>query len=498
MRRLMIIFSEVAARGVGVGRSWLLGEGSKGVTRGRRAGLLLLCISGASCTDTVTLLPGEPAASASAAAVPGPSGQFEWLTQFGSGLNDFGWEVRADELGTVYGSGGVFGALLGQEHHGGIDAFVRKYDTEGRDLWTRQFGADLYDHAYSVLPFGAAVYVGGPTRSGLFLESNLGVGDAFLGKLDAATGVILWGRQFGTEGPDELVHLFVDNTGVYAAGSVTGALPGKTHMGGVDAFLRKYDSDGNEVWTHQFGTAVRDVAFGVSGDASGLYVAGGVGGPLPGQTHAGVQDAFVRKYDPSGNEIWTVQFGTAAIDFALNVAADPTGLYAVGRTDGALPGQSHAGGPDAYVARFDRGSADLLWVRQFGTPAFDVARGISIRDGLVYVSGVTQGALPGQVHAGGADVFVRAYSADGDELWTWQFGSELDDDNWTNSAGPSGLYITGTTGGSLLGSVSLGGSDVFIGRIGPTRAGCMMRGWEAFGFRNQGECIRYVETGKEP
>src|SRR3972149_7142355 len=129
MRRLMIIFSEVAARGVGGGRSWLRGEGSKGVTRGRRAGLLLLCISGASCTDTVTLLPGEPAASASAAAVPGPSGQFEWLTQFGSGLNDFGWDVRADELGTVYGSGGVFGALLGQEHPGGIDAFVRKYAT---------------------------------------------------------------------------------------------------------------------------------------------------------------------------------------------------------------------------------------------------------------------------------------------------------------------------------------------------------------------------------
>ena len=37
----------------------------------------------------------------------------------------------------------------------------------------------------------------------------------------------------------------------------------------------KYDSSGNELWTHQFSTASVDFASGVALDANGIYVAGG-------------------------------------------------------------------------------------------------------------------------------------------------------------------------------------------------------------------------------
>jgi hypothetical protein len=30
-----------------------------------------------------------------------------------------------------------------------------------------------------------------------------------------------------------------------------------------------------------------------------------------------------------------------------------------------------------------------------------------------------------------------------------------------------------------------------------TRSDCVDGGWQAFGFRNQGQCIRFVETGKD-
>lgn len=30
-----------------------------------------------------------------------------------------------------------------------------------------------------------------------------------------------------------------------------------------------------------------------------------------------------------------------------------------------------------------------------------------------------------------------------------------------------------------------------------TKADCMKGGWEAFGFKNQGQCVRFVETGKD-
>lgn len=32
----------------------------------------------------------------------------------------------------------------------------------------------------------------------------------------------------------------------------------------------------------------------------------------------------------------------------------------------------------------------------------------------------------------------------------------------------------------------------------PTRkSDCMKGGWQAFGFKNQGQCVRFVETGKD-
>ena len=35
---------------------------------------------------------------------------------------------------------------------------------------------------------------------------------------------------------------------------------------------------------------------------------------LPGQTSAGGRDTYLRKYDANGNEFWTRQFGTAGMD----------------------------------------------------------------------------------------------------------------------------------------------------------------------------------------
>jgi hypothetical protein len=37
-----------------------------------------------------------------------------------------------------------------------------------------------------------------------------------------------------------------------------------------------------------------------------------------------------------------------------------------------------------------------------------------------------------------------------------------------------------------------------VGQPDPvTKDDCKKGGWEAFGFRNQGQCIRFIETGKD-
>jgi hypothetical protein len=48
---------------------------------------------------------------------------------------------------------------------------------------------------------------------------------------------------------------------------------------------------------------------------------------------------------------------------------------------------------------------------------------------------------------------------------------------------------------SLSGGLGGGGNG---GGTDPTEtAECKKGGWEAFGFKNQGQCVRFVQTGKD-
>ncbi len=165
---------------------------------------------------------------------------------------------------------------------------------------------------------------------------------------------IVWIRQFGTFANDHTTDVAVDTSGVYAAGYTGGALPGQSSSGSDDAFVRKYDGSGNELWTMQFGTSYYDYAQSVAVDASGnVYVAGLTSGALPGQTSSGGGDAFVRKYNGSGSELWTMQFGTSTYDEAYDVAVDTfDNVYVAGQTYGALPGQTSSGDGDAFLVKF--------------------------------------------------------------------------------------------------------------------------------------------------
>ncbi|MBI4303064.1 MAG: SBBP repeat-containing protein, partial [Chloroflexi bacterium] len=121
-----------------------------------------------------------------------------------------------------------------------------------------------------------------------------------------------WVRQFGSlDSQNEMVQAVDAKGSAYVAGYTTGTFAGQSSAGAYDAFVHKYDSGGNQLWIRQFGTPSYDYASGITVDDTGVYVVGETYGTFPGQASAGEGDAFVRKYDLSGNEIWTRQFGTA-------------------------------------------------------------------------------------------------------------------------------------------------------------------------------------------
>jgi hypothetical protein len=157
-----------------------------------------------------------------------------------------------------------------------------------------------------------------------------------------------WTRQSGHLGDDHAESISVDSTGVYVAGVMCPGYLCRSES--FDAFVRKHDAYGYEVWTRQFGTPVEDCGYSISVDSSGVYVAGYTDGTLPGQSSSGGRDAFARKYDADGIEVMTQQFGTPVNDCVYSISVDPDFVYVTGYTDGALPGQSSSGGRDAFVA----------------------------------------------------------------------------------------------------------------------------------------------------
>jgi len=386
-----------------------------------------------------------------------------WVRQFGTPSTDDAVAVAAD-AGGVWVAGNTSGTLAGQTSAGSQDAYLARYDGAGTLQWVRQFGTAALDQAWSVAADASGVYVAGSTRGAFPGQAGAGALDAFVRKYDAG-GNELWTRQFGTSSTDQAVGIAIGPSGVYVAGSTGGVLPGQSGSGDQDVFVRKYDAAGSVLWTRQFGTASSDQAGGIAAGASGVYVTGAVLGNLPGQTGAGWQDAFVRGYDASGTELWTRQFGSPSVDLGRAVALDSTGVYVSGATLAALPGQTSAGLADVFLRKYDAGGTEL-WTRQFGSASFEDGLAASAGPGGVLVAGYTMGALPGQAPSGLADAFDRSNDAGGAELWTRQFGVSATDSAWAVSAGPSGAYVAGFTFGVLPGQTGAGFQDTFLARLG--------------------------------
>jgi len=364
---------------------------------------------------------------------------------------------------------------------GGIDVKVEELQPYGT-LWTRQVGTPMYDMAYSVaVDASGNVYTAGATQGSLGGSFASGMDDVFLTKSDSR-GNALWTRQIGTNGCDWPASVKLDQAGnAYVVGSTQGDLDGNTKAcqwcGDNDVFIIKYDTNGNKLWSRQFGSTdswgwgAEEDAYGAAVDANGdVYVAGYTYGNLDGD-HNGYMmgsDAFVAKYDPNGNEIWTRQFGgTYNDDGALSVAVNDSGaIYVAGFTTGTVGGNLSNGMTDAFIAMFNR-DGDMLWSRQAGTNSDDWATGVAVGpDGDVYMTGITWGSLEGMPN-GMMDVFVSKYDPDGIKLWDRQYGSEGNDSPSGIATDKSGnIFVAGATDGNL-GGTSLGINDIFITKFLP-------------------------------
>ena len=371
--------------------------------------------------------------------------ELPWTQQFGTSNSDVGTAVAVDAGGNVFVTGYADGA------------FLHKYDTSGNRLWTRQYGdhAGLGDGGGLDLAVDASgnVYVAGASDSD---------DDGFLSKYDAQ-GNLVWTQQI-TIGVRTIAYgVAVDRSqfgGVYTIGTTR-----DTALDNV--FLRRYSASGNAEWTQTFGTIGDETATGVAVDALGnVYVTGSsfhdLGGGRVGAE--GNNDVYLRKYGPGGSIVWTQQFGTFSSDMSTGVAVDSNGnVYVTGFTGGSLEG-TNAGNLDVFLRKFNT-SGGVVWTRQFGTGSLDMGYGVAVdAGGSVYVTGITSGSLGGD-SAGYNDVFVHAYAANGNVLWSQQFGSSGWDEGYGIAVDARGnVYVTGSTTDDVMGD-SVRPRDVFLSKL---------------------------------
>jgi hypothetical protein len=400
---------------------------------------------------------------------PSPPALTQWTHLLGIGSAVLGNSLAADRAGNVYLSGPVSKALDGNPYAGTGDVFVAKYDTNGAGLWTYEFGGPLADDGW-----GAAtdqdgnVIVAGRTTNALDGNSYAGASDAFAVKL-APNGSRLWTREFGTPSMDQANAVATDQAGnVFVAGVTYGSLDGNPNLGEGDLFVAKLDANGNTLWMRQLGSAGWDGATGAASDRAGnVFVVGYTRGGFDGNPSSGEDDVCVVKLDPNGGKLWTRQLGTSGVDWAHAAAMDPLGnLYVVGRTGGGLDGSASFGEADAFVVKYDPGG-ERLWTRQWGSSKSDVARTAATdAGGAVYVAGESSGDPDAWGGAGSADIFLLKYDADGVEQGSLLKGTSRSDvANGMTIDQAGNIYLAGFTSGELDGNPNPTGSDLFLCKL---------------------------------
>jgi hypothetical protein len=393
-----------------------------------------------------------------------------WTFQAGTVGNDIANALAIDSSGNLYLAGSSNGSPDGTVNAGGSDSLIVKIDKRGVRQWSRLLGTNEADFSTAIsVDSSGDLLIGGVTDGNLFALPHIVGSFGFVARYDN-TGTKLWASEFGSSSPFISSQDFVravtsDFEGnVIAAGFTDGSLFG-TSAGGIDMFVVKYSGPGTQLWGVQSGTSTTDNAAGVVTDATGnIYVTGYTFGGLDGNVNAGSADIFIRKFTSAGTLVWTRQLGSPGLDVATCITIDTSGnLYIAGRTEGALDGNVSLGALDAFVAKFD-GNGTKLWLIQFGTAADDFATSISLDpSGNILVAGSTTGDFEGHTNAGLRDAFVAKFSNAGTRLWQQQAGTPGDEvvsGVKTDAAG--NIYVAGNSDGNFDGIVNAGGTDVFI------------------------------------
>ena len=232
-------------------------------------------------------------------------------------------------------------------------------------------------------------------------------------------------------------------------------------------------------WAYTIGGNEMERSWDIACDASNnIFVAGEFTGimVINGQSYpaAGLTDSFVAKYSPEGQLLWVQVFGSANEDCALGVDTDAAGNCYVGgyyMDTFSCQGQSRIsnGMWDAYIVKLDP-QGSLVWLQSFGGPLNDIGHGLAVNaSGQVYLAGWYADSIKFSptdtiTSAGGSDIYISAWDANGNFRWARSAGSPGVEYGYKVACDNAGnAYVTGSAVvGSIFGAYTLASSGMYV------------------------------------
>jgi len=415
-----------------------------------RLGVLLLLISVVFLSATRQVLPftEQTITLAYPEALPATYPKLIYSTYLGGNAMDGGNSIAVTSDGSCYVTGGTRSSdfpirnAFDSTYNDGFDAFISKFNVSGFLLWSTFLGGNKTDGGYSIaVTSDGSCYVTGQTGSSDFPTLN-----------------------------------------AYNS----------TYGGNDDAFLAKFSSSGQLLWSTYLGGSKWDEghSIAVAGDGS-CYVTGNTRSEdFPTKnafdsTPGGLYDGFVAKFSTNGTLLWSSYLGGNAMDGGNSIAVTSDGsCYVTGYTGSSdFPtlyafNDTISSTRDSFVAKFT-GSGLLLWSTFFGGSGLDYGYDISVAgDDSCYITGYTGSIDFPQKNAlnstlgGHSDAFVSKFSFEGSLLWSTFLGGSVTDRGYAIAVTSDGsCYVTGETFSSnfptlnAYNSTLSSGADVFISKF---------------------------------
>ncbi len=323
-------------------------------------------------------------------------------------------------------------------------------------IWSLQYKSDLINNfGCSTIDKNGNVYI-------FFLSDNSY--SSFLIKYDL-DGVKKWEKSISSSSIQHRPISIVSDSNDYIiiTGDTTGSLMG-TSTGTSDIFLAKYNSNGVEEWSIQFGSTSDNYSTGLTVDSSdNIYISVSCKGNFNGHTNSGDQDAYVMKFNSAGvYQSTTPIIQTSVLDSISGLAINSVGrVVTCASSVNAINNVNTNGLYDAVVMVNAINSSTNYFTKMIGTSAQESCRGLVIDSSNdIYITGHSTDTST----YNGAHIFVtKLDGSTGNTKWFYEIGSGSYDYSFSLTLDSSNyVYITGDTTGNLDGNINFGSNDIFI------------------------------------